>query len=613
MIAQELVTLLRFKLEQSGIGRYRAAVQQVRKSAQSYGEAIQKSNNTAVRGANQAAAAYSRLGGIVRAVLGGIGVRMLMSIADDWASVEGRVSLTTKSVEEQKYVMDELFKSAQRNRQEFTATADLFQKVARNKDDLGLSTDQTLQLTDVIGKSMVIGGGDAGAQQAALLQLGQALSSGTLRGDELNSILEQSPRLAQAIADAFGVPVGKLREMGKEGRLTSKELAQGLLRQADKLNEEFERMPKTFSGSFTIIRNKIGQVVSGLNKSTRAAEAFYKVSNWLIDNFETLAMIIAGSLVVTKILSWQNALLEATGATNLLTAAQIRLRQVMTASNARTLGQWARLAAILYGLYLIGDDIYGWLKGDISVIGGLIGRAEEWADEIETVKNILGFIKDLLFGAGMTFKEWAVKGFAILAVLMALVKIIGVVFAVLRGIRMMVAVINALMMANPIVAILMIIIGLLLLIWYYWDDIKAAGAAAWDWIKAKALSAWNSIKAAAAAAWDWVLSRGRAAWEGIKTAVQAVTDFVRAAWEGAIKSVTGWIDSIVQSWNNLKSLISGGFSFSGFSAPAPAARGGGSYVQTFNTTVNGARDPAAAANRVNNNFRYRLSSPVLGR
>lgn len=607
MIAQELVTLLRFKLEQSGIGRYCAAVQQVRKSAQSYGEAIQKSNNTAVRGANQAAAAYSRLGGIVRAVLGGIGVSMLMGMADDWASVEGRVSLTTKSVEEQKYVMDELFKSAQRNRQEFTATADLFQKVARNKDDLGLSTDQTLQLTDVIGKSMVIGGGDAGAQQAALLQLGQALSSGTLRGDELNSILEQSPRLAQAIANAFGVPVGKLREMGKEGKLTSKELAQGLLKQADKLNEEFERMPKTFSGSFTIIRNKLGQIVSNLNKSTHAAEAFYKVSNWIIDNFETLITLVGGGVLIAKFVLWRNAILDAHKASSLLNVAW----QAFNKENRFALGQMLRLAAILYGLYLIGQDIYVWLNGGISVTGSLIGRAEEWADEIETVKNILAFIKDLLFGAGMTFKEWAVKGFAILAVLMALAKIIGVVFAVLRGIRMMVAVINALMIANPIVAILMIIIGLLLLIWYYWDDIKAAGAAAWDWIKAKALAAWNGIKAAAAAAWDWVLSKGRAAWEGIRSAVQAVTDFVRAAWEGAIKAVTGWIDGIVQSWNNLKNLVSGGFSFSGFGGKAPMPNGGGNVTQTFNTTVHGARDPGKTAGYINS--RFNLPRPALGR
>ena len=607
MIAQELVTLLRFKLEQSGIGRYRAAVQQVRKSAQSYGEAIQKSNNTAVRGANQAAAAYSRLGGIVRAVLGGIGVSMLMGMADDWASVEGRVSLTTKSVEEQKYVMDELFKSAQRNRQEFTATADLFQKVARNKDDLGLSTDQTLQLTDVIGKSMVIGGGDTGAQQAALLQLGQALSSGTLRGDELNSILEQSPRLAQAIANAFGVPVGKLREMGKEGKLTSKELAQGLLKQADKLNEEFERMPKTFSGSFTIIRNKLGQIVSNLNKSTHAAEAFYKVSNWIIDNFETLITLVGGGVLIAKFVLWRNAILDAHKASSLLNVAW----QAFNKENRFALGQMLRLAAILYGLYLIGQDIYVWLNGGISVTGSLIGRAEEWADEIETVKNILAFIKDLLFGAGMTFKEWAVKGFAILAVLMALAKIIGVVFAVLRGIRMMVAVINALMIANPIVAILMIIIGLLLLIWYYWDDIKAAGAAAWDWIKAKALAAWNGIKAAAAAAWDWVLSKGRAAWEGIRSAVQAVTDFVRAAWEGAIKAVTGWIDGIVQSWNNLKNLVSGGFSFSGFGGKAPMPNGGGNVTQTFNTTVHGARDPGKTAGYINS--RFNLPRPALGR
>ena len=609
MIAQELVTLLRFKLEQSGIGRYRAAVQQVRKSAQSYGEAIQKSNNTAVRGANQAAAVYSRLGGIVRAVLGGIGVSMLMGMADDWASVEGRVSLTTKSVEEQKYVMDELFKSAQRNRQEFTATADLFQKVARNKGDLGLSTDQTLQLTDVIGKSMVIGGGDAGAQQAALLQLGQALSSGTLRGDELNSILEQSPRLAQAIADAFGVPVGKLREMGKEGRLTSKELAQGLLKQADKLNEEFERMPKTFSGSFTIIRNKIGQVVSGLNKSARAAEAFYKVSNWLIDNFEMLITLIGGGVVIAKFVLWRNAILGATGATNLLTAAQMRLRRVMNAGVGRTLGQMVRLAAILYGLYLIGQDIYVWLNGGVSVTGSLIGRAEEWADEIETVKNILGFIKYLLGGADMPLKEWIVKFAAIFSIGIALVKTFSVIFSILRGIRMAVGLFSA-ALTGPI-GVILIIIGLLLLIWYYWDDIKAAGAAAWDWIKAKALAAWNGIKAAAAAAWDWVLSRGRAAWEGIKTAVQAVTDFVRTAWDGAIRAVTGWIDNIVQSWNNLKNLISGGFSFPGFGGKAPLANGGGSYTQNNSITVNASNNPGRDARNAVPSFR--IAHPVVGK
>nr|DAT21517.1 MAG TPA: tail length tape measure protein [Caudoviricetes sp.] len=609
MIAQELVTLLRFKLEQSGIGRYRAAVQQVRKSAQSYGEAIQKSNNTAVRGANQAAAAYSRLGGIVRAVLGGIGVRMLMSMADDWSSVEGRVSLTTKSVEEQKYVMDELFKSAQRNRQEFTATADLFQKVARNKDDLGLSTDQTLQLTDVIGKSMVIGGGDAGAQQAALLQLGQALSSGTLRGDELNSILEQSPRLAQAIADAFGVPVGKLREMGKEGRLTSKELAQGLLKQADKLNEEFERMPKTFSGSFTIIRNKIGQVIHGLNKASGAAEVFYRITNWLVDNFEMLVTLIGGGLVVAKFTLWRNAILGATGATNLLTVAQMRLRRVMNAGVGRTLGQMVRLAAILYGLYLIGQDIYVWLNGGVSVTGSLIGRAEEWADEIETVKNILGFIKYLLGGADMPLKEWIVKFAAIFSIGIALIKTFSVIFSILRGIRMAVGLFSA-ALTGPI-GVILIIIGLLLLIWYYWDDIKAAGAAAWDWIKAKALSAWNSIKAAAAAAWDWVLSRGRAAWEGIKTAVQAVTDFVRTAWDGAIRAVTGWIDNIVQSWNNLKNLVSGGFSFPGFGGKAPLANGGGSYTQNNSIIVNASNNPGRDARNAVPSFR--IPHPVVGK
>ena len=208
----------------------------------------------------------------------------------------------------------------------------------------------------------------------------------------------------------------------------------------------------------------------------------------------------------------------------------------------------------------------------------------------------------------MPLKEWIVKFAAIFSIGMALVKTFSVMFSILRGIRMAVGLFSA-ALTGPI-GIILIIIGLLLLIWYYWDDIKAAGAAAWDWIKAKALAAWNGIKAAAAAAWDWVLSRGRAAWEGIRSAVQAVTDVVRAAWEGAIKAVTGWIDSIVQSWNNLKNLVSGGLSFSGFGGKAPMPNGGNSYVQNINTTVHGARDPGKTAGYINS--RFNLPRPALG-
>lgn len=625
MIAQELVTLIRFRLEQAGIGRFQAALQNMRQRARQFGAQADAASSAAVRGAGQVASAYQRLGGIVRGVFAGLGAAALTSMADDWASVEGRVSLTTDSMDEQKHVLDELFKSAQRNRQEYTATADLYQKVARTRGDLGLSVDDSLKLTDVIGKAMAIGGGDAGAQQAALLQLGQALASGVLRGDELNSILEQSPRLAEAIADAFGVSVGQLRDMGKQGKLTSKELAQGLLKQADKLTAEFERLPKTFSGSFTIIKNKLGQIVSGLNKSAGAAEAFYRVSNWIIDNFQTLAVLIGGGWAVAKFTLWRNALLGTTQATNLLTAAQIRLKSVMTAGNARLLGQMVRLAAILYGLYLIGEDIYTWLQGGESVMGSLIGRVEEWRTELEQVKEFLGFIKDLLGGAGLSLKEWAVKGFAVLAVVLAVSKILGVMWTVLKGIRLAVAAINAAVLANPVAAALVVIIGLLLLIWYYWDEIKAVGAAAWAWIKASALAAWGGVKAAAAAAWEsikakavavweviktaaaaawaWVLARGAAAWDGIRSAVASVTEFVKTAWDNAIKAVTGWIDGLAARWERIKAAFSGGFSFNGFSAPAPAPKGGSSVSQTVNTTVYGARDPAAAAIRINNGFR----------
>src|SRR4029079_55953 len=118
----------------------------------------------------------------------------------------------------------------QDTRQEYTTVGELFARVSRNRKELGLDTGQTLELSKTIGQAMTIGGGNAESQQAALMQLGQSLGKGRIDGEELNSILEQAPRLAQAIAVAFDTDVGKLKELGKTGKLTAKQFAVGMLK-----------------------------------------------------------------------------------------------------------------------------------------------------------------------------------------------------------------------------------------------------------------------------------------------------------------------------------------------------------------------------------------------
>jgi tape measure domain-containing protein len=98
--------------------------------------------------------------------------------------------------------------------------AQTYSSISRATQDLGVSSEQTLRLTETLAKAITISGVSAQSANAAMIQLSQGLSSGTLRGEELNSIMEQTPRVARALAQGLGVGIGALREMGKEGKLT---------------------------------------------------------------------------------------------------------------------------------------------------------------------------------------------------------------------------------------------------------------------------------------------------------------------------------------------------------------------------------------------------------
>jgi tape measure domain-containing protein len=374
---------------------------------------------------DQTTSALGRLGGMLRTLVAGIGIVSIARISDEWAGIEGRVGLVTEGVQEQQKALQGLYDLSQRSRQSYGATATLFQAVARNGKELGLALDDQLQLTETIGRAMTIGGGSAASQQAALIQLSQALGTGTLRGEELNSIMEQSPRLAQAIAQAFGVPVGMLKKLGEQGKLASKTLAVGLLKQSETLREEFERMPLTFSGAWVILSNAMGRQIDKLNRNTGAAKIFYRVTSAVVDNLETIIKYIAwigGAAVLTKFAMAARTMAAAGGLLSTILArfGGARAFGVM-------LGTFARMLAVVTAIYYVFDDIQGWFNGADSLIGRVLGPTSDWKWLIDGVKAGLTEIKNLFGGSAETLTQWVSKWGLIAVIIGGIVAAIGLI------------------------------------------------------------------------------------------------------------------------------------------------------------------------------------------
>lgn len=226
-------------------------------------------------------AATGKVKQLTIAMLGIGSVKQLANMADEWTTVNNRLRLVVNSTAELQQVRSQLMASANNTGQAIGTVAELYNKLAMSQAQTGISGSKLLKLTDTINKSMVIGGGAAESQAAALVQLSQAFASGTLRGEELNSVLEQAPGLAQTLAKGLGVTVGQLRSLAAAGKLTSDAVANAILKQADDVNAQFAKMDKTIGQSATILKNKVMAYVGALNETTGASQKAGAVMEWL--------------------------------------------------------------------------------------------------------------------------------------------------------------------------------------------------------------------------------------------------------------------------------------------------------------------------------------------
>lgn len=216
----------------------------------------------------------SMAAGIAAPLAAAFSVAKIASAAEEYTNLTNRLRLVTESSEQLARAQDDVFKVAQSSRQALDTTAQVYQRIAQNGNQLGLNLEQVASITETVAKSVALSGASAQAADAAMVQFGQALASGTLRGDELNSIMEQTPALAQAIARGLGVTIGELRSMGAEGKLTSEAIVTALQNQKDKVDELSSALQVTASQAMTAFSNSLVVTVGKLDQATSASSKF---------------------------------------------------------------------------------------------------------------------------------------------------------------------------------------------------------------------------------------------------------------------------------------------------------------------------------------------------
>lgn len=275
---------------------------------------------------------------LFKAGVAGFGVSQLKGFADGYTEIQNKLRLVESASISSSKGLNNVFDIALKTNQSINATSGVYQRFAQNAETLKISQAQIASLTETVSKAVAVSGASAGAADAALTQFGQALGSGILRGDEFNSVMEQTPALAKAIATGLGVTTGELRNMAKEGKLTMDVLVPALERAKESVDDQFNTRILTISAAFENLNTSVIKWIGELDKSTGASNAFAESIDYIAKHLTVVASLAAGAGViwsVGKIRTWIAASIQASAAMSAQAAATRNLtaaQQALTAT-----------------------------------------------------------------------------------------------------------------------------------------------------------------------------------------------------------------------------------------------------------------------------------------
>lgn len=536
--------------------------------------AQRKFNKSVTDGKTQVNSLIGNVKGLIATYAGFESVKGIVGLSDQQTNIGARLDMINDGSQTTAELQNKIFKAAENSRGSYADMADSVAKLQLLTGDAFKSNDEAITFTSNLQKMFAVCGTDSQQASSAMLQLTQALGSGVLQGDEFKSIMESCPMIVHTLAKHMGVPVGEMKKLGSEGKITTQIMRSALLGATDEINEKFQKMPFTWAQIWTSIKN-------GFTKTLQPAlekinEVFNKHKEKISSFADSMSKYVGK--IVQELVVFGEALISLMGNSGVQTFIQ-SIVYVFTGF-LRTVTKLLTPLAKFLG-YL---DQLGILGPILTTLGGLFIFYAMTVNTATIAIKVFTFV--------MTHMLNILKGVKI-----ALNVIRTVFIGIKVAIGWVVGAVKALGVAMGVsfgwaIVIVLAVIAVIALLVYYWDEVKAAAIwcwegiksaaiATWDWMKntwgtfsewfsgiwesAKngAISLWTSIKNGAISAWESVKNSAISIWQSIWGAigplVTALWNFIFAVFRGgqAIISaiMTGIWNWLVYAWNAIYGFV----------------------------------------------------------
>lgn len=279
------------------LARAETAFDSIEQNIRDANDQQQRFNRSIRDGSSAADGLWQKMKGIAATVGGMIGLKQALGTSDQLTQTNARLNNALIKFDDGGSIKEleaKVMASAQRSRAYYMDTAAAVAKLGINARDAFTNMDEVIAFSELVNKSFVIGGAGAQEQSAAMLQLTQAMASGVLRGEELNSIFENAPGIIQSIAKYLDVPIGQIRTMASEGQITADIVKNAMFEAAGDIERNFSNIPKTWGQIWTGMKNKALSIFAPiLNKLNQIANSskFEAVSNGVIGALAAIASV----------------------------------------------------------------------------------------------------------------------------------------------------------------------------------------------------------------------------------------------------------------------------------------------------------------------------------
>lgn len=345
-IADKVIVELEAKLD-----RYNA---DVARASSMFEKNMDKIGKSSLKAETQALRSSTAIKGAFAGLSAGLAVRELQRMADTWTDLSSRVGLAVGNMEAAPQVMQRIYEMAQRTYSSLEGTAESFLTNASALKELGYSTNQQLDFTEALNNALVVSGAKAERAASVTDALGKAMADGSLKGNNLNTVIQTGGRVAEVLAEQLGIGVNQLREAGKEGKITGDLIYKALTTRLQELTEQAESMPATVADGFQKIGNALMKYVGVMDQASGVSSTIADGLVFVADNFEHVA---AGAAAAAAILLSQYipAMLRVTAASAAMIATNPFLLLV------------AAIGGATYALSAFGDEIRP-IEGELATL-----------------------------------------------------------------------------------------------------------------------------------------------------------------------------------------------------------------------------------------------------